>query len=113
VLINLLTNAVKFTPEDGLVSLSSLLSDDGALTLAVADTGPGIAPEDLPRVMELYGRADRTRLLRAEGTGLGLPLAKMMMELHDGTLTIESHLSKGTVTAMVFPAKRVNARKAA
>ena len=113
VLINLLTNAVKFTPEGGIVSLSTIIKGDGSLTLTVADTGPGIAPEDLPRVMELYGRADRPRLLRAEGTGLGLPLAKMMMELHDGRLTIESELSKGTVTAMVFPASRVGAREAA
>lgn len=113
VLLNLLTNAVKFTPEGGIVSLSSILKPDGGFTIAVSDTGPGIAAEELPRVMELYGRADHARALRAEGTGLGLPLAKMMMELHGGSLSIESDLGRGTVTAMTFPASRVQTKQAA
>jgi signal transduction histidine kinase len=113
VLLNLLTNAVKFTPEGGIVSLSSILKPDGSFTIAVSDTGPGIAAEELPRVMELYGRADHARALRAEGTGLGLPLAKMMMELHGGSLTIESQLGRGTVTAMTLPASRVQTKQAA
>jgi signal transduction histidine kinase len=112
-LINLLTNAVKFTPAGGMVSLTAIHKDDGSFTIAVADTGPGIAREDISKVMELYGRADRARLLRAEGTGLGLPLARMMLELHGGSLTIESELGRGTVVAMTLPADRVRTRKAA
>jgi signal transduction histidine kinase len=112
-LINLLTNAVKFTPAGGMVSLTAIHKNDGSLTIAVADTGPGISREDIPKVMELYGRADRARLLRAEGTGLGLPLARMMLELHGGSLTIESELGRGTVVAMTLPADRVRTRKAA
>ena len=106
-LINLLINAVKFTPAGGMVSLTSICKDDGSFTIAVADTGPGIPREEIPKVMELYGRADRARLLRAEGTGLGLPLARMMMELHGGSLTIESELGRGTVVAMTLPPERV------
>jgi signal transduction histidine kinase len=107
VLINLLANAVKFTPAGGRVSLSAALSKDGGLTLAVADTGIGIAKEDIPKALERFGQVDSKLSRRYEGAGLGLPLAKQLMELHGGTLVLESELNVGTTVRVTFPHERL------
>jgi len=106
-LINLLTNAVKFTPNGGQVAVLATLDRFGALRLSVRDTGVGIAAEDIPRVLESFGQADNSRAGVREGTGLGLPLVKSMIEMHGGTLEIESEVDVGTTVTICFPSNRL------
>ncbi|HET6224394.1 MAG TPA: HAMP domain-containing sensor histidine kinase, partial [Dongiaceae bacterium] len=104
VLLNLLTNAVKFTLEGGEVTLFA--TDDGVgpyVTLGVRDTGIGIAAEDLPRVLEPFGQVRNSYTRSQPGTGLGLPLARLLTELHDGKFTIESRLGEGTTVTAQLP----------
>ncbi|MDB5409676.1 MAG: integral rane sensor signal transduction histidine kinase [Rhodospirillales bacterium] len=105
VLLNLLSNAVKFTPAGGQVRISAHRRD-GDLVISVADTGIGIAAEDIPKALERFGQIDNRLNRKFEGTGLGLPLSKRLMELHDGTLELASVLGAGTTVTMVFPASR-------
>jgi two-component system cell cycle sensor histidine kinase PleC len=108
-LLNLLTNAIKFTPPGGQVNVSARVTDSGALAFAVHDTGVGIAPHDLPRVLEPYGQVATARKHNPEGTGLGLPLVKKMIELHGGTLELDSIPTVGTIATVTFPSERVTA----
>lgn len=106
VLINLLSNAIKFTPKEGRVTLSVSLAEDGGILMAVADTGIGIAPEDVPKALEPFSQVD-SKLNRAhEGTGLGLSLSVAMVELHGGTLELESQPDHGTTVTLRLPAWR-------
>jgi two-component system cell cycle sensor histidine kinase PleC len=104
ILLNLLTNAVKFTPQGGRVTLFA--SDTGGpyAVLGVSDTGIGIAADDLPRVMEPFGQVENIFTQTRGGTGLGLPLAKMLTALHGGHLTIDSKLGEGTIVRVSLPA---------
>lgn len=104
-LINLLGNAVKFTPPRGTVSVQ-VSSCDSGIVIAVIDTGIGIAAEDVPRAFEHFGQVDSTLARKYEGAGLGLPLAKQLVELHGGTLTLESTLDVGTTVTVTLPAWR-------
>lgn len=106
ILVNLLANAVKFTPDDGDIRLFSELDDTGAVRVRVEDTGIGIAPEDIPKVLEAFGQAETDIRHRSEGTGIGLTLSKKLMESHGGTLEIESELGSGTQVTCTFPPGR-------
>ena len=112
ILLNLLSNAVKFTPEGGEVSVSVAMKKDG-LAIAVADTGIGIAEEDIPRCLERFGQIDSALSRKHQGTGLGLPLAKHLAELHGGALTIQSEFGTGTTVTVTFPPSRVLAEREA
>jgi PAS domain S-box-containing protein len=106
IVLNLLSNAVKFTDEGGTVTIALSAAPEG-LHLEVSDTGIGMSAEDLERVMEPFVQAD-TRLSRKyEGTGLGLPLTKALVNAHGGTLTLTSVLGKGTTARVLFPAGRL------
>jgi two-component system, cell cycle sensor histidine kinase PleC len=105
ILINLLSNAVKFTPEGGTVRASASLNN-GEITIAVSDTGIGMTPEQIPRALEAFGQIDSTISRKHEGTGLGLPLAKRLAELHGGVLKIDSKINLGTTVAIVLPRLR-------
>jgi signal transduction histidine kinase len=106
ILLNLLTNAVKFTPQGGRVTLFA--SDGGGpfVVMGVSDTGIGIAADDLPRVLEPFGQVENIFTQTRGGTGLGLPLAKMLTALHGGHLTIDSKLGEGTIVRVLLPAAR-------
>ncbi len=106
VLLNLLSNAVKFTPEGGEVKVATFRRGS-EVGVAVADTGIGIAAEDIPRALERFGQVDSSLSRKYEGTGLGLPLSKRLMELHDGRLELESIVGAGTTVTILFPAKRL------
>jgi signal transduction histidine kinase len=106
VLINLLSNAVKFTPAGGQIRISSALTDTG-LGIAVSDTGIGMAPHEIPLAMKPFGQVDSSFKRKYEGTGLGLPLTKHLVELHDGTFAIESEPQVGTTVTFVLPRQRV------
>jgi signal transduction histidine kinase len=107
ILINLLSNAVKFTPENGTVDVIARQLDDGRFELVVKDTGIGIAPEDIDKVMATFGQVDSRLARRYEGTGLGLPLTKSLVELHDGVITVESEVDVGTSIIIHLPKERV------
>ena len=106
ILLNLLSNAVKFTPEGGKVRVSSV-PKNGGLAISVSDTGTGMAPEDIPNAMTPFGQIDSKIRRKLEGTGLGLPLAKQLVELHGGTFSVESKLGAGTTVTFVLPRERI------
>jgi|GEM_PF-620581 len=106
VLLNLLSNAIKFT-ENGGVTVKLRCNPNDGMILRVVDTGIGISQVDLDRVMEPFVQADSTLSRSAEGTGLGLPLSRALVELHGGELTITSELGKGAVTTVRLPAERL------
>ena len=109
ILLNLLSNAVKFTPDRGRVSVRVEQRPDGALAVTVEDTGIGIAPDNIPRALAPFSQVDSSLSRRYEGTGLGLPLVKSLIELHAGRLELTSEVGKGTAATVVFPAARVRA----
>jgi len=102
VVVNLLANAVKFTPDGGRVSVQADQLD-GNVRIAVRDTGIGIAPEDQRRVFEEFQQARHQTAQSREGTGLGLTLSKRFVELHGGTLTLESEPGKGSTFTVMLP----------
>ena len=106
VMINLLSNAVKFTPEGGRVVTMVEASPDGACLVKITDTGIGIAEEDLEDVLKPFVQVESAFARQHEGTGLGLPLVKKIMELHDGSLRIDSELGQGTSVTARFPPDR-------
>jgi PAS domain S-box-containing protein len=105
VLLNLLSNAMKFTPAGGEIEVSAS-ADPGGLAIAVADTGVGIAAEDFDKVSEPFGQVDGRLSRLHAGTGLGLPLVKAIMELHGGSLRLESTVGVGTRVTARFPPER-------
>jgi signal transduction histidine kinase len=113
ILLNLLSNAVKFTPSGGTVSLRASLNILGELSVIVADTGVGMAPQDIPKALERFGQVDSKLTRKFDGAGLGLPLAKQLMELHDGTLSLVSSPNAGTVVTVTFPVQRLAKESAA
>ncbi|HWE72446.1 MAG TPA: HAMP domain-containing sensor histidine kinase [Stellaceae bacterium] len=108
VLINLLSNAVKFTLSGGTIDVQWHLITDRCAQLTVADTGIGIAPADLARVLQPFAQAESGLNRRYEGTGLGLPLTRGLVELHGGTFCLESELGRGTKAIVELPLTRVH-----
>jgi len=102
ILLNLLSNAVKFTPGGGAVTLTIAAGPAGA-EIAIADTGIGMSAEELDTALELYGRVDSVFVKTQAGTGLGLPLAKALVELHGGRLTLSSAKGRGTTARVSLP----------
>jgi len=107
ILINLLSNAVKFTPPGGKITVSVQADPARGFVVEVRDTGIGIAPEDIPKALEPFAQIDSTLSRRYEGTGLGLPLTRSLIELHGGTIHIESELGEGTLITVTFPPERI------
>jgi signal transduction histidine kinase len=104
VLLNLLSNAVKFTPEGGKITMSAALNGD-AVAVSVADTGIGIAAEDQEAVFEEFRQVGDDYARKREGTGLGLALARRLVELHGGTLSVQSELGKGSTFTFTIPVR--------
>ncbi len=109
ILLNILSNAVKFAP-GGEVHLTAWIGEDGGLVIETADTGIGMTPADIAVALAPFGQVANSITRKEAGTGLGLPLAKAMMEMHDGTLRIASEAGRGTVVTLNFPAARVTPR---
>ena len=112
VLINLVSNAVKFTSAGGKIEVRALRVGD-EIGMSVTDTGIGIAAEDIPKAFELFRQIDSQLSRKYEGTGLGLPLARQLMELHCGRLVLESEVNVGTTVTIYFPSERVVEAEAA
>jgi len=107
ILLNLLSNAVKFTEPGGKIAISMGIDPERGLFIAVRDSGIGIAPADIPRVLQPFVQVDSALSRTHNGTGLGLPLAAAMIELHGGKLVIESEPGRGTTVSAYFPAARI------
>lgn len=107
ILLNLLSNAVKFTPAGGAVSVRLELAPDGGIDLTVADSGIGMAPEHVAVALTPFAQVENAYTRTHEGTGLGLPLVKSLVELHGAELAIESRLGAGTSVRIRFGAERV------
>lgn len=109
ILLNLLSNSIKFTPEGGHVVASIRFDGDGWIRIAVQDNGIGIAPHDIGRVLEPFGQVASEQALQYqnESTGLGLPLARRFTELHGGRLVLESMVGSGTTITIALPPDRV------
>ncbi|HEV7371386.1 HAMP domain-containing sensor histidine kinase [Arenibaculum sp.] len=106
-LINLLSNAMKFTPAGGRIRIAVARAGDGWASVTVRDTGIGMRREDIPLALSPFGQIDRPVVKDQRGTGLGLPLAKTLIELHGGTLEMDSEPGLGTTVTLRIPASRV------
>lgn len=109
ILLNILSNAVKFAP-GGEVRLTVRCEETGSLVIETADTGIGMSPGEVAIALTPFGQVDNRLTRKHAGSGLGLPLARAMMEMHGGSLSIASELGRGTVVSLRFPAARVTRR---
>jgi two-component system, cell cycle sensor histidine kinase PleC len=110
ILLNLLSNATKFTPENGRITVFASRHSDGGMLLGVSDTGMGIAPEDQAKVFDSFGQGKHDVAVAEKGTGLGLAIVKGLVEAHNGSVQLESQVGKGTCVTLHLPAARVRAR---
>ena len=106
VLINLLSNAVKFTDEGGEITVTAQLIDSG-IAVTVSDSGIGMRASDIPTALAPFGQVDGTLERKFEGTGLGLPLSMTLIEIHGGTLKIDSVFERGTTVTVTLPKERL------
>jgi len=107
IILNLLTNAVKFTPEGGRMEVRAAVEADGGFTIRVSDTGIGIAKSDMQRVLMPFGQASGSQHRATEGTGLGLSLTQALAKLHGGRIEVDSTLGIGTTVSVFLPKERV------
>ncbi len=105
--LNLVSNAIKFTPEHGTVSVRAGLLTGGEAILSVRDNGPGIPENEIPRVLSAFGQGSLALKLRDTGTGLGLPIVSGLAELHGGRFDLKSKVGAGTVASVILPKSRV------
>ena len=108
---NLVGNALKFTPRGGGVSVR-LEDREGAVAIEVRDTGPGIPPEELPRIFERFYRGTNTGDARASGSGLGLAIARSIVEMHGGEIDVGSEVGQGTEFRIHLPRTSAPEREA-
>ena len=106
IVLNLVSNAVKFTPAGGKIKLEVLVGDDRGLQIVVEDTGIGIEADNIEKALEPFGQVGDIYSRPFDGTGLGLPLAKSLVELHGGSMSLESEPGKGTTVTVHFPPQR-------
>ncbi|MFM9842352.1 MAG: ATP-binding protein [Dongiaceae bacterium] len=107
VLLNLMSNAIKFSPPEGRITLKVSQMADGSIRVGVRDTGIGIAPDHIGKALEPFGQIDNRYSRQFNGTGLGLPIAKSLIELHGGHLNLQSELGNGTEVTFTLPRERV------
>ena len=105
--LNLLSNAIKFTLEGGEIWLKVGRTSSGGQYMSVKDTGPGIPEEEIPIVLASFGQGSNSIKSAEQGAGLGLPIAKNLIDLHGGTFTLNSALRIGTEVIVTFPPERV------
>lgn len=105
--VNLVTNAVRYTPEGGRISVVWKRREDGSGEITVSDTGIGVSREHIPRLTERFYRVDGSRSRETGGTGLGLSIVKHVVQRHGGELDVQSELGKGSSFSLIFPAARV------
>ena len=109
-LINLLSNAAKFTPAGGTVTVETGHGDDGSVVLSISDTGVGVRDEDIERILTPFGQVASAMSRDHQGTGLGLPITKWLIEQHGGRFELESEETVGTRVSLIFPSSLVVAQ---
>ena len=107
VLVNLMANAIKFTESGGRVTLKMWCRPNSGFVFQVADTGIGMKLDDIPKALSLFGQVDGRLSRKYQGTGLGLPLSKSLVELHSGSLDLQSEIDVGTTVTIRLPAERI------
>ena len=107
IVLNLLSNALKFTPKGGRITVTIAQTSDGGQWLSVRDTGPGIPEDEIPKVLQAFGQGSLAHQTAEGGTGLGLPIVQNLIELHGGTFELRSELRKGTEAIVLLPKQRV------
>src|SRR5947209_19620850 len=107
VMLNLLSNSIKFTPQGGEIWLKAGWTASGGQYLSVKDTGSGIPEDEIPVVLASFGQGSNSIKSAEQGAGLGLPIAKNLIDLHGGTFTLKSKLRIGTEVIVTFPPERV------
>jgi two-component system cell cycle sensor histidine kinase PleC len=107
--LNLLSNGIKFTPQGGEIWLKAGWTASGGQYMSVKDTGPGIPDEEIPVVLASFGQGSNSIKSAEQGAGLGLPIAKNLIDLHGGTFALKSKLRIGTEVIVTFPPERVMA----
>ncbi len=105
--LNLISNAVKFTPENGVIAVRVGVLPSGEACLSVRDNGPGIPEDEIPRVLSAFGQGSLALKMRESGTGLGLPIVSGLAELHGGRFELRSKVGAGTEASMILPKSRV------
>ncbi len=105
--VNLLSNAIKFTERGGTVTIKARHDRESGYVVQIIDTGIGIAAKDIPKAFARFQQIDSTLSRKYEGTGLGLPLSKLLIEIHGGSLDLQSELGRGTTVTLRLPAERV------
>ncbi len=103
VIVNIVSNAMKYTPKGGTIEIFGLNRDKNHITVKVKDNGIGIPEKDAPRLFERFYRVDKARSRKAGGTGLGLAIAKEIVEIHKGTIHLDSKVDEGTTITIVLP----------
>jgi PAS domain S-box-containing protein len=112
-IVNLISNALKFTPDDGTITVEAGRTDEGGIFIAVTDTGIGMSKSDIPKALAPFSQIDDARTRSQGGTGLGLPIVKSLIELHGGSLVLDSQPGKGTRAMLKFPPAQPHAVTAA
>ncbi len=107
IILNLLSNAVKFTPAGGMIIITISLSENHGLTLHVKDNGPGIPKDEIPTILSNFGQGSLAHETAEGGSGLGLPIVKALVEMHEGQFELQSELRKGTDVFVYLPSSRV------
>ncbi|HWX14403.1 MAG TPA: HAMP domain-containing sensor histidine kinase, partial [Methylocella sp.] len=107
VILNVLSNAIKFTRQGGTIKIKIGWTASGGQYVAVRDSGPGIPEDEIPIIMSYFGRGSHAQTHAEEGSGLGLPIAKGLVELHGGSFTLKSKLREGTEVIVIFPPSRI------
>ena len=107
ILVNLLSNAIKFTKAGGKITIRARCRPGDGYAFQIIDTGIGIAPEDMPKALSRFGQVDGDISRQYEGSGLGLPLAKALVEAHGGDFELQSEVGVGTTATVRLPAERI------
>ena len=107
VLVNLLSNGVKFTPRGGNITINGQANSGGAISISITDTGIGMTEEEIEIALTRFGQIDRDLATEQEGTGLGLPLSEKLIAAHGGSLVIDSVKDQGTTVTVNLPDNRV------
>jgi len=109
-ILNLLSNAIKFTPDNGRITLTIDQNNNKDMQISVTDNGIGIAPHEIPLIMQPFTQSESNMTRQNQGTGLGLSLVKKMVEMHNGSVALESKIGEGTTVTLTFPCDRVITR---
>jgi two-component system cell cycle sensor histidine kinase PleC len=107
IFLNLMSNALKFTPKGGLIMVTVIESENGGQQFSVRDNGPGIPADEIPKVLQPFGQGTLAHQTAEGGTGLGLSIVQSLVELHGGTFELKSELRRGTEAIITLPARRV------